>query len=80
MALAELLHFLLLFGSGGSGSASHLGIELMQLTAGFSMLHVPYKGSNPAITVLMGGEIQIAIAGLATVLPHARAGRLKAPR
>ena len=66
------------YGSGGSGSASHLGIELMQLTAGFSMLHVPYKGSNPAITALMGGEIQIAIAGLATVLPHARAGRLKA--
>lgn len=66
------------YGSGGSGSASHLGIALMEITAGFSMLHVPYKGSNPAITALMGGEIQIAIAGLATVLPHARAGRLKA--
>jgi tripartite-type tricarboxylate transporter receptor subunit TctC len=39
---------------------------------------VPYKGSNPAITALMGGEIQIALAGLATVLPHAKAGRLKA--
>jgi tripartite-type tricarboxylate transporter receptor subunit TctC len=50
----------------------------MEITAGFSMLHVPYKGSNPAITALMGGEIQIAIAGLATVLPHARARRLKA--
>lgn len=66
------------YGSGGSGSASHLGIELLQLTAGISMLHVPYKGSNPAITALMGGEIQIALAGLATVLPHAKAGRLKA--
>ena len=66
------------YGSGGSGSASHLGIALMEITAGFSMLHIPYKGSNPAITALMGGEIQIAIAGLATVLPHARAGRLKA--
>jgi tripartite-type tricarboxylate transporter receptor subunit TctC len=42
------------------------------------MLHVPYKGSNPAITALMGNEIQIALAGLATVLPHARGGRLKA--
>jgi tripartite-type tricarboxylate transporter receptor subunit TctC len=66
------------YGSGGSGSASHLGIELMQLNAGFSMLHVPYKGSNPALTALMGGEVQIAIAGLQTVLPHAKAGRLKA--
>jgi tripartite-type tricarboxylate transporter receptor subunit TctC len=66
------------YGSGGSGSASHLGIELMQLNAGFSMLHVPYKGSNPALTALMGGEIQVAIAGLQTVLPHAKAGRLKA--
>lgn len=66
------------YGSGGSGSASHLGIELLQLQAGISMLHVPYKGSNPAITALMGGEIQIALAGLATVLPHAKAGRLKA--
>jgi tripartite-type tricarboxylate transporter receptor subunit TctC len=66
------------YGSGGSGSASHLGIELLQLTAGIKMLHVPYKGSNPAITALMGNEIQIALAGLATVLPHARGGRLKA--
>ncbi|MBI4204637.1 MAG: tripartite tricarboxylate transporter substrate binding protein [Betaproteobacteria bacterium] len=66
------------YGSGGSGSASHLGIELLQLTAGIKMLHVPYKGSNPALTALMGGEIQIALAGLATVLPHARGGRLKA--
>ena len=66
------------YGSGGSGSASHLGIELLQLTAGIKMLHVPYKGSNPAMTALMGNEIQIALAGLATVLPHARGGRLKA--
>jgi tripartite-type tricarboxylate transporter receptor subunit TctC len=66
------------YGSGGSGSASHLGIELLQHTAGVKMLHVPYKGSNPAITALMGSEIQIALAGLATVLPHAKSGRLKA--
>ena len=66
------------YGSGGSGSASHLGVELLQLNAGFAMLHVPYKGSNPAITATMANEIQIALAGLATVLPHARAGKLKA--
>ena len=66
------------YGSGGSGSASHLGVELMMLQAGFSMLHVPYKGSNPALTATMSGEIQIALAGLATVLPHSRSGRIKA--
>jgi tripartite-type tricarboxylate transporter receptor subunit TctC len=66
------------YGSGGSGSASHLGVELMMLDAGFTMLHVPYKGSNPALTAAMSGEIQIVLAGLATVLPHSRAGKVKA--
>ncbi len=66
------------YGSGGSGAASHLGVELLALQAGFSMLHVPYKGSNPAITAVMSGEIHVALAGLATVLPHARGGKLKA--
>ncbi|HTE16003.1 MAG TPA: tripartite tricarboxylate transporter substrate binding protein [Burkholderiales bacterium] len=66
------------YGSGGSGAASHLGVELLAMNAGFSMLHVAYKGSNPAITAVMAGEIQIALAGLATVLPHVKASRLKA--
>ena len=78
VALAKSKPDSIKYGSGGSGSASHLGIELLQLTAGIKMLHVPYKGSNPAITALMGNEIQIALAGLATVLPHSRGGRLKA--
>lgn len=78
VALAKSKPGTISYGSGGSGSASHLGIELLQHTAGVKMLHVPYKGSNPAITALMGNEIQIALAGLATVLPHAKSGRLKA--
>jgi tripartite-type tricarboxylate transporter receptor subunit TctC len=78
VALAKAKPKTISYGSGGSGAASHLGVELLQLQAGFSMLHVPYKGSNPAITATMAGEIQIALAGLATVLPHARAGKLKA--
>jgi tripartite-type tricarboxylate transporter receptor subunit TctC len=65
------------YGSGGSGAASHLGVELLQLMAGISMLHVAYKGSNPAVTAVMTNEIQVAAAGLATVLPHSRAGKLK---
>lgn len=78
VALAKSKPRSLSYGSGGSGSASHLGVELMMINGGFSMLHVPYKGSNPALTAVMGGEIQIAIAGLATVLPHSRAGKVKA--
>jgi tripartite-type tricarboxylate transporter receptor subunit TctC len=78
VALAKSKPRTISYGSGGSGSASHLGVELMMLNAGFSMLHVPYKGSNPALTAVMSGEIQIAIAGLATVLPHSRGGKVKA--
>lgn len=66
------------YGSGGSGAASHLGVELMMINGGFSMLHVPYKGSNPSVTAVMAGEIQVAMAGLATILPHSRAGKIKA--
>jgi tripartite-type tricarboxylate transporter receptor subunit TctC len=78
VALAKSKPGSISFGSGGSGSASHLGVELLQLTAGISMLHVPYKGSNPALTGVMSGEIQIVLAGLATVLPHSRSGKVKA--
>lgn len=65
------------YGSGGVGSASHLGIALFELHTGISMLHVSYKGSNPALTATMGGEIQLVIAGLATVLPHMKSGRVR---
>ena len=66
------------YGSGGSGSASHLGTELLMLTAGFSMLHVPYKGTGPGVAALLSGELQFLLAGLATVMPHARSGKIKA--
>ena len=78
VALAKAKPKSLSYGSGGVGAASHLGVELLQLTGGFQMLHVAYKGSNPAITAVMGNEIQVALAGLSTVLPHAKAGKLRA--
>ncbi len=78
VALARAKPGTISYGSGGSGSASHLSVELMMINGGFSLLHVPYKGSNPAITAVMAGEIQVAFGGLQTVLPHARAGKLKA--
>jgi tripartite-type tricarboxylate transporter receptor subunit TctC len=78
IALAKAKPGSISYGSGGSGAASHLGVELLAIDAGMSLLHVAYKGSNPAITAVMAGEIQIAMAGLATVLPHVRGNRLKA--
>ncbi len=78
VALAKAKPGTISYGSGGSGSASHLGIELLAISTGFSMLHVAYKGSNPAVTAAMAGEIQIALAGLATLLPHVKGNRLKA--
>ena len=61
------------YGSGGTGTASHLSTELLQLQAGISLLHVPYKGTGPGMTALLGGEIQVLLVGLATVLPYVKA-------
>jgi tripartite-type tricarboxylate transporter receptor subunit TctC len=73
IALAKSRPRSLSYGSGGTGTASHLGTELLQLKAGISLLHVPYKGTGPGMTALLGGEIQVLLVGLATVLPYVRA-------
>jgi tripartite-type tricarboxylate transporter receptor subunit TctC len=66
------------YASGGSGGASHLGTELLQLTTGISMVHVPYKGTGPGMTALLSGEVQVAIIGVATILPHIPTGKVRA--
>jgi len=68
----------LTFGSAGNGTASHLAGELFNMVTGAKLLHVPYKGSAPASADLLGGHIAAAFPGVAIVLPHARAGRLRA--
>jgi tripartite-type tricarboxylate transporter receptor subunit TctC len=73
IALAKKRPGTLSYGSGGTGTSSHLGTELFQLKAGISLLHVPYKGTGPGMTALLGGEIQVLLVGLATVLPYMRA-------
>ena len=78
VALAKKKPGAIRYGSGGSGTASHLSVELMMINGGFSLLHVPYKGSNPAIIAVMAGEIEVAFAGLQTALPHAKSGKLRA--
>jgi tripartite-type tricarboxylate transporter receptor subunit TctC len=71
-ALAKSKPGTLSYGSGGTGTASHLGTELLQLTTGMKLLHVPYKGTGPGMTALLGGEIQVLVVGLATVLPYVK--------
>ena len=66
------------FGSSGIGAAAHLTTELLKQTAGIDMLHVPYKGTAPALTGLMGGEIQILVDVPSTLMPHVRGGKIKA--
>lgn len=69
---------LIRFGSSGPGSASHLSGELFKSIAGVEMLHVPYKGTGPALTDLLGGHINVMFAPAQTVMPQVQAGNLKA--
>jgi tripartite-type tricarboxylate transporter receptor subunit TctC len=66
------------YASGGSGGASHLGTELLQVTTGILMVHVPYKGTGPGMTALLSGEVQVSIVGIATALPHIASGKVRA--
>jgi len=64
------------FGMLGTGSTSHLGIELLKIRAGIDVQQIAYKGGAPAVTALVGGEIHLLFNSLASSLPHVKAGRL----
>jgi tripartite-type tricarboxylate transporter receptor subunit TctC len=66
------------FASGGIGSSPHLSGELLNLVAGISMTHVPYKGSGPGVADLIGGHVQLMFAGPLTFDQHIKAGKLRA--
>jgi tripartite-type tricarboxylate transporter receptor subunit TctC len=68
----------LTFASAGMGTASHLAGELFKSMAKVEMTHVPYKGNVPAITDLLAGQTSLLFATMPTVLPHAKAGKLRA--
>jgi len=65
-------------GSGGTGSANHLALEMLKLKTGIKMTHVPYKGSGPATIALISGEMDFSFAGSVSALPHVRSGRIRA--
>ena len=66
------------YGSSGVGAAAHLTTELFNQTSGVHMVHVPYKGTAPALQDLMGGNIQILVDVPSTLMPQVRAGKIKA--
>ncbi len=65
------------FGSTGTGSIAHLAFELLQQQTKTQMIHVPFSGAGPAVTALLGGEIQFVFVSPAPAVPQIRAGRLR---
>jgi tripartite-type tricarboxylate transporter receptor subunit TctC len=66
------------FGSSGIGAAAHLTTELLKQTAGIDMVHIPYKGTAPALAALMSNDIQILVDVPSTMMPHVRGGKIRA--
>jgi tripartite-type tricarboxylate transporter receptor subunit TctC len=78
IALAKAKPGALAFGSAGPGNSTHLAGELFNSMAGINMLHVPYKGSGPALVDLMSGQLQVMFANITAGLPHIRTQRVRA--
>lgn len=78
MALAKSKPGQLLFASSGNGSSLHLLGELLNLRAQIGTVHVPYKGAAPAITALLGGEVNFMFSSIPPILPHIKTQRVKA--
>jgi tripartite-type tricarboxylate transporter receptor subunit TctC len=66
------------YGSAGNGSPQHLGVEMFKAATGARLTHVPYKGSGPAVTDLLGGQIQLMFSDIPPALQHVKSGRLRA--
>ena len=77
LALARAKPGTLNYASSGNGSAPHLAGELLAMMTGTKLVHVPYKGGAPAITDLIGGQVQLLFSTVVQGLPHVRSGRLK---
>lgn len=78
IALAKTEPGRLNYASVGIGSPGHIAGELFKLKTGIDMVHVPYKGGGPAVTDLLGGQVQLLFVSIPAALQHVRAGRLKA--
>ena len=77
VALARAKPGELTYASGGNGTAMHLSGELLKSMSGTNIVHVPYKGTVPAVMAVIAGDTQLAIADVTAILPHVKSGRLK---
>jgi tripartite-type tricarboxylate transporter receptor subunit TctC len=68
----------LLYSSGGNGGAAHIAMEYFKQQAGVDLVHVPYKGTSPSVTDLIGGQVAMTMTGAPPLMPHIQAGRLRA--
>jgi tripartite-type tricarboxylate transporter receptor subunit TctC len=78
LALAAAKPGTLSFASPGAGSQAHLAGELMQLAGGVKLVHVPYKGTGPALNDLLGGQLTMMFSQVSSALPHVKSGKLRA--
>jgi tripartite-type tricarboxylate transporter receptor subunit TctC len=78
IALARARPGKLSFASSGVGASAHLSMELLMMMTGISMVHVPYKGTAPALVDLTSGQVQVMFDVPSSMLPHAKAGRIRA--
>ena len=68
----------LTFASSGAGGPQHMSAEMFMLLTGIKMVHVPYKGNAPALTDVLGGQVDVLFSPINSALPHIRAGKLRA--
>jgi tripartite-type tricarboxylate transporter receptor subunit TctC len=66
------------YASGGNGSSAHMSMELLKSMAGIDVVHVPYKGSTPALTDLISGQVTVMSVNMPPAVPHVKAGKLRA--
>ena len=78
IALAKFRPGQLNYATSASGSLSHLGMEYLEMAAGFKMQQIPYKGSGPALTDLIGGQVEVYLNVAINFIPHIKSGRLRA--
>jgi len=78
VALAKAKPGSLNYASNGNGSSSHLAAVMFSSMTGVDMVHVPYKGLSPALTDLLSGQVQLMFSSVVAILPHVKAGKLRA--
>jgi len=76
VALARAKPGQLVYASGGSGTSNHLSWEMLKIYTGIELVHVPFKGTGPALASVLGGQVQMMFSNMLPAMPHVRSGKL----